>query len=65
MFVLVYVDDIIVTSTEPTYISCLIHALGKEFAVKHLGSLPYFLGIQATRNDNGLHLSQEKYDLLR
>lgn len=34
-----------------------------DFAMKDLGPLGYFLGIQATQNSNGLHLRQTKYIL--
>jgi hypothetical protein len=33
----------------------------KEFLVKDLGSLSFFLGIQVTRSSAGLHLCQAKY----
>jgi hypothetical protein len=63
---LIYVDDIIVTSNQPMAISALIVQLQREFAIKDLGPLSYFLGMQAYRTSNGLHLTQSKYivDLL-
>ena len=66
VFVLIYVDDIIVTSNADTAIDTLISNLGSEFAIKDLGELSYFLGIQVTKTENGLHLHQGKYvvDLL-
>jgi transposase InsO family protein len=66
VFVLVYVDDIIVTSNSFPAITTLIDQLKNEFAVKDLGALSYFLGIQASRTTTGLHLHQGKYitDLL-
>jgi hypothetical protein len=41
--------------------------LSADFALKDLGPLHYFLGIQVTCTADGLYLSQEKYatDLLR
>jgi hypothetical protein len=67
VFVLIYVDDILVCSNSPSAISGLISHLQCEFAVKDLGPLSYFLGIQATRTHNALYLTQTKYitDLLR
>lgn len=64
--VLVYVDDIIVTGSEPTVLTSLISSLSTRFSLKDLGSLHYFLGIQVTRNADGLHLPQLTYlrDLL-
>lgn len=63
MFVLIYVDDTIVTGTDSQAISELIPSLQKEFALKDLGPLSYFLGIHATREANGLYLHQSKYIL--
>ena len=67
MFVLIYVDDIIVTSSSDEAISGLLKDLGVEFALKDLGELHYFLGIEVKQHKDGLHLSQEKYatDLVR
>ena len=67
IFVLIYVDDIIVTSSSNEAITALLKDLNSEFALKDLGDLQYFLGIEVKRNkEGGLHLSQEKYasDLL-
>jgi hypothetical protein len=49
MFVLVYVDDIIVVSSDQKAIEGLLRELGKEFALKDLGNLHYFLGIEVTK----------------
>lgn len=35
--------------------------LSTDFALKDLGNLHYFLGIEVKKHDDGLHLSQEKY----
>jgi hypothetical protein len=50
MFVLVYVDDIIVVSSSPETTTSLLQNLEKEFALKDFGDLHYFLGIQVTCN---------------
>jgi hypothetical protein len=44
-------------------IQCIVNKLKLDFALKDLGSLSYFLGIQATRNSASLHLRQSKYIL--
>ena len=54
-------DDIIITGTDITKINSIIHSLQHSFALKDLGILSYFLGIEATWCKNGLLLSQSKY----
>ena len=61
IFMLIYVDDIIVTSSSPEAITTLLRDLKKEFALKDLGDLHYFLGIGVTKCNDGIILSQEKY----
>uniref|UniRef100_A0A2N9FVX2 Integrase catalytic domain-containing protein n=1 Tax=Fagus sylvatica TaxID=28930 RepID=A0A2N9FVX2_FAGSY len=60
-YLLLYVDDIVLTSNTPTFLDHLIHHLRLVFDLKDLGPLNYFLGIQVTRDSTGLHLSQAKY----
>ena len=50
IYLLLYVDDIIVTGNDSTQIHNLITALGQVFELKDLGPLTYFLGIQITRH---------------
>jgi histone deacetylase 1/2 len=61
MFVLIYVDDIIVTSSSDRSITALLRDLNVNFAIKDLGDLHFFLGIEVKRIHNGLLLTQEKY----
>lgn len=61
IFVLVYVDDIIVASSSPEATAALLHDLEKEFALKDLGDLYYFLGIEVKECSDGLVLTQERY----
>ena len=65
-FVLVYVDDILVTGSNKQEIEGLITQISTCFALKDLGHLNYFLGIQVQATDQGFCLSQTKYikDLL-
>jgi histone deacetylase 1/2 len=67
MYLLVYVDDIVVISSSESATARLVTALGADFAVKDLGKLHYFLGLEVTHCDAGLTLTQQKYsmDLLR
>uniref|UniRef100_A0A2N9FCI4 CCHC-type domain-containing protein n=1 Tax=Fagus sylvatica TaxID=28930 RepID=A0A2N9FCI4_FAGSY len=65
-YLLLYVDDIVLTSNTPAYLDQLIKSLSSMFELKDLGPLSYFLGLQVTRTFQGLYLSQTKYaiDLL-
>jgi histone deacetylase 1/2 len=60
IFMLVYVDDIIVASSSHKVVSALLHDLEKDFAIKDLGELHYFLGVQVQRKNGNLLLSQER-----
>jgi histone deacetylase 1/2 len=64
---LVYVEDIIVASSSQDAVDALLRDLEKEFAIKDLGDLHYFLGIQVQRKKGELLLSQERYafDILK
>jgi histone deacetylase 1/2 len=57
MFVLVYVDDIIVASSSPEATKALLKDLEKEFALKDLGDLHYFLVIEVKKCKDGLLLN--------
>lgn len=58
---LVYVDDIIVASSSQDIAAALLRDLAKEFAIKDLGDLHYFLGIEIKRLLGELLLTQERY----
>jgi histone deacetylase 1/2 len=58
---LVYVDDIVVTSSSSQAVNQLVHDLRIEFALKDLGDLHYFLGIEVRRSREEIILSQTKY----
>jgi hypothetical protein len=62
----VYVDDILLTGTDPAALHSIIAQLQSVFAMKDLGDLGFFLGMQAHRDSHGLHIQQSKYiiDLL-
>ncbi|XP_019451717.1 PREDICTED: uncharacterized protein LOC109353811 [Lupinus angustifolius] len=67
LYILVYVDDIIVTGSSPPHVKQVIIDLSHTFALKQLGPLDYFLEIEVKHRPNGsLFLSQTKYikDLL-
>ena len=66
VYVLVYVDDIMVTGRNNTLIKRVIDNLANRFSIKDMGNLSYFLGIETIRTPAGMHLMQRKYvtDLL-
>jgi hypothetical protein len=59
----VYVNDMIITVNDVVEIARLKKNLSKEFEVKDLGQLCYFLGIEIARSPEGIVLSQQKYVL--
>ncbi|KAM2164228.1 hypothetical protein COP2_043080 [Malus domestica] len=63
VFILVYVDDIIVTGPNAQLCQDIISQLSGLFHVKDLGPLHYFLGIEVHRSSSGIFLSQQKYIL--
>jgi histone deacetylase 1/2 len=47
IYVLIYVDDILLTGSAPQLIQDLINKLHQQFLLKQLGQIDYFLGIEA------------------
>ena len=64
---LVYVDDIVLTGDDSKEIQNFKKCLLKEFDIKELGKLKYFLGIELAHSKQGIFISQQKYvlDLLK
>lgn len=60
---LVYVDDIVLTRPSFHVLQQFKQFLHKQFQLKDLGSLKYFLGLQIARSSKGLILSQRHYTL--
>lgn len=48
LYLLVYVDYIIVTSNHPSSLESIISKLGDEFSIHDLGCLSFFLGVELT-----------------
>ncbi|CAL9003048.1 unnamed protein product [Prunus brigantina] len=67
IYFLLYVDDIVITASDDRLLQSFIDALGRGFDIKDLGNLHYFLGLQVTSQNKGVHISQLKYvyDLLQ
>jgi hypothetical protein len=66
IFMLVYMDDIVIAGSTSTAVELLIRSLSESFPIKDLGRLEYFLGLEASYNSGGMQLTQRKYafDLL-
>jgi len=62
-YLLVYVDDILITGNNSELIHRLITLLSSEFKLRDLGHTRYFLGIEVALTSMGLVLSQHKYVL--
>ncbi|XP_074313420.1 uncharacterized protein LOC141648591 [Silene latifolia] len=60
-YLLLYVDDIILTTSSDTLRLSIMSRLRNEFAMKDLGLLHYFLGIAVSRRGKSMFLSQSKY----
>jgi len=57
VILLLYVDDIIITGNASTMIDDVICALTREFDIKDLGPLHFFLGIHVISQPDGLFFS--------
>ena len=64
---IMYVDDIIMAGNDEKEKNTLKQCLAKEFEIKYLGKLKYFLGIEVDRSKQDIFISQQKYviDLLK
>ncbi|GAA0152483.1 transmembrane signal receptor [Lithospermum erythrorhizon] len=63
LHVLIYVDDLIISSNNSAALSAFKDYLSSCFHLKDLGVLKYFLGIEVGRSSEGFYLCQRKYAL--
>lgn len=63
LLLMVYVDDIVVTGSSNIDIDEVIRQLYEKFALKDMGRLNFFLGIEVQHVPKGVLLSQKKYIL--
>ena len=61
IYLIVYVDDIVITSIDQNGIQKLKQHLFSHFQTKDLGKLKYFLGIEVAQSNSGVVISQRKY----
>ena len=66
IYFLVYVDNLIITGSDPSLVDNLIQQLDSKFSTKDLEVLSFFCGVEVLVTSTGLLLSQQKYviDLL-
>lgn len=63
VYILINVDDFIITGSNPAMVTSLIQQLSTTFSLKDLGNLNYFLGVEVLHHSHGLLLSQRQYIL--
>lgn len=57
-FLLVYVDDLILTGSVPIILKSFMKKLSNQFSIKYLGYPHYFLGVELIPTSDGLILAQ-------
>ena len=67
IILVLYVNEIILTSSDPNLINHVKSSLKNKFEMIDLGHLHYFLGLQVLQSKEGISLSQSKYacDIIR
>jgi hypothetical protein len=63
VYLLLYVDDIVLTVSSAALLQQTISALKQEFAMKDLGPLHHFLGVSVQHQAGGLLLTQRQFAL--
>lgn len=66
-YLLVYVNDFVLTDNNNSFLDKFVSALSNRFSIKDLGSLHHFLGVEVIPVSTGLFLSQHRHihDLLQ
>jgi hypothetical protein len=62
-YLLLYVDDIVLTASSQQLLQSVISSLQQEFAMKDLGQLHHFLGVTVEPHPSGLLMHQRQYAL--
>jgi hypothetical protein len=61
LYVTSHVDDFGITGADRTAIQWVLDEMGKQFPIKDLGQMKHYLGLQITRSDEGIKLSQRDF----
>ena len=60
MYLVVYIDDILMTWNNESYIASIKKDLKKIFEMTDMGHLHYYLGIEVTQHPKYIFLSEKK-----
>eukprot|EP00253_Pinus_taeda_P034659 PITA_34659 len=60
VYLVVYVDDLLMIGNNESYIASIKKELGKSFEMTDLGYVHYYLGIEVTQHPKSIFLSQKK-----
>jgi hypothetical protein len=60
-YLLLYVNDIVLTASSPELLQCTTTSLQQQFAMKDLSPLHHFLGVLVEQRSDDLFLHQRKY----
>lgn len=63
IYLLIYVNDILLISSDSKSLSVLLTQMSSTFPVKDLGELSFFLGVEARPHNKGMLLTQTRYIL--
>jgi hypothetical protein len=63
VYLLLYIDDIVLTASTAALLQQTISALKQKFAMKDLGPLHHFLGVSVQHQADGLFLTQRQFAL--
>jgi hypothetical protein len=63
VYLLLYVDDIVLTASSTELLRRTISSLQREFTMKDLGPLHHFIGITVERRPTGMFLHPRTYTL--
>ena len=61
VYLVIYVDDLMITGNNDEYISSIKKELKKVFDMTNLGLLHYYLGIEVDKKPQHFFISQKKY----
>ena len=60
-YLLLYVDDIVLTGSSEALLQHIVQLLQAEFAVRDMGTLNFFLSVDVKRTAAGFYLTQDRY----